>query len=151
MYNSTLNAVLTVLDHSCVLLQSSHPMRVAGAEDPAQEPNFVVTDYFNDEMRNNNFVCVDNVANQVCVRVFCAALCQITANCHLCSFTSYWELVRGKGSPTGSWFFIWLGLAGNLLTFISVSVGRWGFSGIYTRCLWLMDIGADYSDFLKSK
>uniref|UniRef100_A0A9J2P549 RNA-binding protein 10 n=2 Tax=Ascaris TaxID=6251 RepID=A0A9J2P549_ASCLU len=44
--------------------RSSHPMRVAGAEDPAQEPNFVVTDYFNDEMRNNNFVCVDNVANQ---------------------------------------------------------------------------------------
>uniref|UniRef100_F1KTY5 RNA-binding protein 10 n=1 Tax=Ascaris suum TaxID=6253 RepID=F1KTY5_ASCSU len=45
--------------------RSSHPMRVAGAEDPAQEPNFVVTDYFNDEMRNNNFVCVDNVANQL--------------------------------------------------------------------------------------
>uniref|UniRef100_A0A914RE64 Uncharacterized protein n=1 Tax=Parascaris equorum TaxID=6256 RepID=A0A914RE64_PAREQ len=47
-------------------------MPVAGAaEDPAQEPNFVVTDYFNDEMRNNNFVCVDNVVNQVCVFLCC--------------------------------------------------------------------------------
>uniref|UniRef100_A0A183UST2 RanBP2-type domain-containing protein n=1 Tax=Toxocara canis TaxID=6265 RepID=A0A183UST2_TOXCA len=36
----------------------------AGGDDRAREANFVVTDYFSDESRNNNFVCVDDLANQ---------------------------------------------------------------------------------------